>query len=142
MKKQLSLGLFLVFFLLAPAFKSMAQKTATPAAQSSGTWQSLATLHAGRMGEHDVLDIAGPHSHFKQLKLKVTDAPLNIKKIVVNYDNGEMESFTTRYEIPKNGTSNIIELKQGDYKLKSIEMWYDTKGLLKGKAHVTVMGLK
>ena len=142
MKKHFSVLFFMVLFFLAPAINSMAQKTAKPNAQSAGTWQSLATLHAGRMGEHDVLDIAGPHSHFKQLKLKVTDAPLNIKKIVVNYDNGESETFGNRYEISKNGESNVIELKSGDYKLKSIDMWYDTKGLLKGKAHVTVMGMK
>ena len=36
----------------------------------------------------------------------------------------------------------VIELRGGKRKLKSIEFWYDTQGILNGRADVTLFGLK
>ena len=143
MKKKFTLGLFFAFFLLAPALESLAQKTSQPMAQTTGTWDAIGTVRAARMGgDHDVVTVSEPHHHYKQIKLKVTDAPLNIKKMMINYDNGESQTISSRYEVKKGGESNTIDLKTGNQKLKSVELWYDTAGLLKGKAHVTVMGMR
>ena len=102
MKKQFTLGLFFAFFLLAPAFESLAQKTTQPMAQTTGNWDAIGTVKAARMGgDHDVVTLTEPHHHYKQIKLKVTDAPLNIKKMVITYDNGETQTISNRYEIKK-----------------------------------------
>jgi hypothetical protein len=143
MKKQFTLSLFLAFFLLAPVIGSLAQTTAHPAAQTQGTWDAIGTVRAARMGgDHDVVTVPEPLYHYKKLKFKVTDAPMNIKKMVINYDNGESQTISNSYEVKKGGESNTIDLKAGTQKLKSVELWYDTKGLIKGKAKVTVMGMK
>lgn len=147
MKKRIALSLLLAFFFLAPAIETLAQKTAPPAtkpaAQTDGTWEAIGTVRAARVGgDHDVVTVPEPLYHYKKLKFKVTDAPLNIKKMVVNYDNGESQTISNRYEVKKGGESNTIELKTGTQKLKSVELWYDTQGLIKGKANVTVMGMK
>jgi hypothetical protein len=143
MKKQFTLSLFLLLFLLAPAIESLAQTTTQPKAQGTGTWESIGTVRAARMGgDHDVVTVPEPHHHYKQIKFKVTDAPLNIKKMVISYDNGEKQTVSNSYQIKKGGESNTIDLKPGNQKLESVELWYDTQGLLKGKAHVTVMGMR
>jgi hypothetical protein len=147
MKKQIALGLLLAIFVLASAIETKAQKTTQPAtsstAQTETTWDAIGTVKAARMGgDHDVVTVPEPLYHYKKLKFKVTDAPLNIKKMVVNYDNGESQTISNKYEIKKGGESNTIVLKTGTQKLKSVELWYDTQGLMKGKANVTVMGMR
>jgi hypothetical protein len=47
-----------------------------------------------------------------------------------------------RYNIPQGGESRIIDLKGTRRKLRSVEYWYDTKGILNGKANVTLFGIK
>ena len=143
MKKHFTLSFLLVLFFLAPVLESMAQKTATKPAAQSGTWEAIGTVKAARMGgDHDMVTVPEPLYHYTKLKFKVTDAPLNIKKMVVTYDNGETQTISNKYEIKKGAESNTIDLKAGSQKLKSVELWYDTQGLAKGKDNVTVMGMR
>lgn len=45
--------------------------------------------------------------------------------------------------IKKGGESRQIDLKgAGKRSLRKIEFWYETKGVLQGKADVTVFGMK
>lgn len=108
----------------------------------AGTWRDLGTVHAKHSGDQDALQVTGPHDYYRKIKLKVTDAPVNIHKLVVRYDDGAPENIDIRQEIPKNGESRIIDLRGGRRKLKSIEFWYDTKGILNGTSDVTVFGMK
>ena len=143
MKKHFTLSFLLVLFFLAPVIEGLAQTTAPAKVQTTGTWDAIGTVKAARMGgDHDVVTVPEPYMHYTKLKFKVTDAPLNIKKMVVTYDNGESQTISNRYEVKKGGESNTIDLKTGTQKLKSVELWYDTQGLVKGKANVTVMGMR
>lgn len=108
----------------------------------SGTWKILGTMHATHKADHDEMRVTGTHDYYRKLKLKVTDSPVNIKRMVVRYDDGAPEEINTRTEIPKGGESRVIDLRGGKRKLKSIEFWYDTSGFLNGKADVTVFGMK
>lgn len=110
---------------------------------AKGTWKLLGTTHAQHTADHDAIIIAGPFDYFRKLKFKVTDAPLNMLRMVVRYDDGGApESIELRNNIPKGGESRVIDLKGGKRKLKSVEFWYDTKGFLNGKADVTLFGMK
>lgn len=108
-----------------------------------GTWRVLGTVHARHTADHDLLAVPGPYDFYRSIKLKVTDSPVNMIKIIVRYDDGGApEIISTRVEIPRGGESRIIDLKGTKRKLKAIEFWYDTKGLLNGTADVTVLGMK
>ena len=77
------------------------------------------------------------------LKFKVTDAPINMMRMIVRYDDGGApENIDLRFNIPQGGESRVIDLRGGRRKLKSVEFWYDTKGILNGRADVTLFGLK
>lgn len=108
----------------------------------AGSWRNLGTVHAKHTADQDALNVPGPHDYYRKLKFKVTDAPVNIQKIVVRYDDGAPENIDIRQEIPKGGESRVIDLRGGKRKLKSIEFWYDTKGVFNGTADVTVFGMK
>ncbi|QQY81698.1 hypothetical protein JJL45_12295 [Tamlana sp. s12] len=108
-----------------------------------GKWVNLGTTHANHTADHDRINVPGPYDYYRKLKFKVRDSPLNIQRMIVTYDGGGApEKIETRFSIPKNGESRVIDLRGGKRKLRSIEFWYDTKGILNGKADVTVYGLR
>ncbi len=110
---------------------------------NNGVWKNLGTTHANHSADHDRIIVRGPYDYFRKLKFKVKDAPLQMTRMIVRYDDrGAPEKIETRYNIPKNGESRVIDLRGGKRKIKSIEFWYDTKGFLQGTADVTVYGLK
>ncbi|WP_281238203.1 MULTISPECIES: hypothetical protein [Flavobacterium] len=105
-----------------------------------GSWNVLGTVHANYSLDHDVLNVPGQRDYYSKLKFRVTDAPVNIRKMLVRYHSGAPQIIQTRYEIPRGGESRIIDLRGGTRKIKSIEFWYDTKGIFQGTADVTVYG--
>jgi hypothetical protein len=129
-----------VAFLSAPA---QAQKTVQPKGGSPGEWRLIGQTHADHGADHDSIIVQGPFDNFRKIKFKVTDAPLNLQRMVVTYDNGAPDKIDVRQNIPQGGESRVIDLRGiGKRSVRKIEFWYDTKGFLKGKADVTVFGMK
>ena len=120
-----------------------AQKVTKPTGGMKGEWKLLGTATAKLTADHGAIVVAGPYDYFRQLKFKVTGSPLNMQRMIVRYDDGgAFENIDIRYNIPQGGESRLIDLRGGKRKLKSIDFWYDTKGILHGKAAVTLFGIK
>ena len=120
-----------------------AQMVSQPRAGGVGTWRLLGHTQAKFSADHDAIYIAGPYDFFRRLKFKVTDAPINMVRMIVRYDDGGApENIDIRFNIPQGGESRIIDMRGGRRKLKSVEFWYDTQGILNGRADVTLFGLK
>jgi hypothetical protein len=132
-----------MLFVIAVPVHVKAQKVSQPRAGAPGSWRLLGTTHAKHTADHDAIYIKGPFDYFRKLKLKVTNAPLNMQRMIVRYDDGGLpEKIDIRYNIPKGGESRVIDLKGGKRKIKSVEFWYDSKGFLNGQADVTLFGMK
>ena len=143
MKIKINKGILFTLLILLVGCMSFAQKTNRPGPGATGSWKILGTTHARHTADHDAIIIQGPHDFFRKLKFKVTDAPLNMQRMIVRFDDGGApENIDTRFNIPKGGESRIIDLRGGKRKLKSVEFWYDTKGFLNGQADVTLFGMK
>lgn len=70
------------------------------------------------------------------------DAPLQLARLVVTYDNGVPDTIPVRYNIPKNGESRIIDLRgAGRRSLRRVDFWYDTRGRGRGTANVSLWGM-
>jgi hypothetical protein len=127
-------------WLAAPAH---AQQVVQPKPGAAGSWRLIGQTHADHAQDHDTIIVKGPYDNFRKIKFKVTDAPLNMQRMVVTYDNGAPDNIEIRQNIPQGGESRVIDLRGvGKRSLRRIDFWYDTKGFLKGKADVTVFGLK
>lgn len=125
------------------AAPTYAEKVVAPRGGGPGDWRLIGTTHADHTADHDAIRVQGPFDNFRRIKFKVTDAPLNMQRMVVTYDNGVPDRIDVRQNIPKGGESRAIDLKGvGKRSIRKIEFWYDTKGLLNGKADVTVFGMK
>ncbi len=114
-----------------------------PASGGPGSWRLLGTVQAKHTADHDVIIVAGPYDFFRKLKFKVTNAPLNMQRMIVRYDDGGApENIDLRFVIPQGGESRLIDLKGGRRKIKAVDFWYDTKGFLNGRANLTLFGMK
>ncbi len=135
--------LFTLLLLAMFGATSFAQKMSHPNGGARGQWRVIGTTHAQHTADHDGIVVKGPYDNFRALKFKVTDAPLNMMKMLVTYDNGMPDNIEVRQNIPKGGESRVIDLKGiGKRSIRRIDFWYDTKGFLNGKADVTVFGMK
>ncbi len=105
-----------------------------------GTWVRLGRVTATHSADHDTIRVEGRNDDFRKLKFRVSDSPLNLHRIIVTYDNGGAERLDVRQNIPKGGETRDIDLQGGKRSIRTIEFWYDTKGLFNGKADVTAYG--
>jgi hypothetical protein len=105
-----------------------------------GSWEKLGRVTATHSADHDKIKVEGRNDDVRKLKFRVSDSPLNMHRIIVTYDNGGAERLEVRQNIPKGGETRDIDLQGGKRSIRTIEFWYDTKGLLNGKADVTAYG--
>jgi hypothetical protein len=143
-RRSVSMGLSSALILtLLPCGLARAQKVVQPNAGAAGTWKLIGQTHVDHGADHDTIIVKGPFDNFRKIKFKVTDAPLNMQHMVVTYDNGAPDKIEIRQNISQGGESRVIDLRGvGKRSLRRIDFWYDTKGLFKGKADVTVFGMK
>jgi len=110
---------------------------------AAGQWRVIGQTHANHTADHDAIFVQGPYDKYRRIKFKVTDAPLNLYRMEVTYDNGAPDKIEVRQNIPKGGESCVIDLRgAGQRGIRKIEFWYDTQGLLNGRADVTIFGMK
>ena len=114
-----------------------------PRPGTPGEWRYLGTVNARFTADHDAIVVQGPYDFFRRIKFKVTNAPINLIRLIVTYDDGGLpENIDTRFSIPAGGESRIIDLRGNRRKIRTVEFWYDTKGVLQGRANVSVFGQK
>jgi hypothetical protein len=71
----------------------------------AGQWRVIGQTHASHTADHDAIFVQGPYDKFRRIKFKVTDAPLNLYRMVVTYDNGAPDKIEVRQNIAKGGDS-------------------------------------
>jgi hypothetical protein len=122
---------------------ALAAKSVHPNQGAPGQWRVIGQTHASHTIDHDAIIVQGPFDNFRRIKFKVTDSPLNIHRMVVTYDSGMPDNIEVRQNIPRGGESRAIDLRGiGKRSVRRIDFWYDTQGILNGKADVTVFGQK
>jgi hypothetical protein len=138
-----SMMMILVAAALAMTAAPAQTQVSKPRAGLPGTWRLIGQTQANHSADHDTIIVRGPYDNFRRLKFKVTDAPLHLERMVVTYDNGAPDRLDVRENIRQGGESREIDLRgAGARSIRKVEFWYDTKGVLKGKADVTLFGLK
>jgi len=136
------LALLAAFALGSPCI-TLAQQAVRPNPGAAGEWRLIGQTQADHAADHDAIIVKGPFDNFRKIKFKVTNAPLNMQRMVITYDNGQPDNIDIRQNIPQGGESRAIDLRGiGKRSVRRIDFWYDTKGFLKGKADVTVFGMK
>jgi hypothetical protein len=131
-----------IFGLRLDAQDLVATKTGPP-----GTWQELGTVNVNFTVNHDDIVLVG-QAEYRSLKFKVQNAAVNILNMSVIYQNGKVDQFNLKYQVPAGGESRVIDmktdnLKTGVRKIRRVTIWYQTDSLVHdAPAKVTLWGMK
>ena len=126
----------IVLFLLA--FTPLSISTAQNAARAD--WRFMADKWVNYGVDRDVIVFGDLKDDFRQIKIRITDAPLRMYDMKIYFYNGDVQDVALKSLFRQGDESRVIDLNGGMRHLRKIEFWYETKGVLRGKARVAVWG--
>ncbi len=136
--------ILIILFTVATSYGiTNAQKPGVVISDAKG-WHKIGSLHADFQKETDEISVLLADK-FAALKLKIEDAPINIKSMKVFYEDGTIEDVTANlpFSIQPPGESKVIDLKGTERELKKVQFTYSTVNNMKDKkAEVELWGLK
>jgi hypothetical protein len=120
---------------------ALAQKPGIVTSKKAG-WHKIGETTASFKTETKSIAVMGADK-FKAIKLKVTDAPINIERVTVTYESGEMQEIPVSNELNKGAETKVLELKRPADDIKTVNFTYKSlPNYNNDKAHVELYGLK
>jgi hypothetical protein len=106
-------------------------------------WHKIAETMVDLKKERDDVMVIGADK-FASIKLKITDAAVNISSLVIYFEKGDSQSVAISAALSAPGESRVIDLKNGaERSINKISFVYKTLPNRKEeKAHVEIWGLK
>jgi hypothetical protein len=90
-------------------------------------------VKVGDIGRHD--------GRFKQLQIRVDGPPVEIRKMVITFDNGEkFDAITTRHRFDDNSRALVIDLPGNRRDIKDIDIDYFSVSQREGRGTLLVYG--
>jgi len=110
------------------------------ASRGGGGWEFLGQKDVSFLVDHDTLDVGRAEGRFRELKIVVDGAPVEIRDIRVTFGDGETFHPATRLEFGPGSESRAIDLPGGNRVIRKIDFVYrKTSGIFR-KATVSVYG--
>jgi hypothetical protein len=129
--KTIMRGLTLVLFILLTAWIA-------GAAQYSDRWEHLGQRRVDFRDDHDQIDVGRSEGRFKQLEVRVKNAPIEISDMVVTFGNNETFRPKLRHTFAEGSGSRIIDLPGERRVIKRIDFNYKSIDRREGKGIVEV----
>lgn len=133
--KLRTIGKGILFTIIVMSFSSFTSTT-------NGTvdWERLGSKVVNYKLDRDVIKVGAHEGTFKKLKLKVTGGTLNMRRMIVQYNNGTKDKIDLRFNFKGGSRSRIIDLKGYNRVIKDITFIYDTKNNSRRRAKIHVFG--
>jgi hypothetical protein len=104
-----------------------------------GGWKYIGDQWANYGVDRDILPVTG-NDIYTKIKIKVTDAPLNMYDMNIYFENGERQDVRLGKNFSQGEWSSLIDLRGNKRRIAKIEFIYDTKNIGRGKARIAVWG--
>ena len=88
-------------------------------------WSHLGDKHVDGKSDHDKISLGRSEGYFRQLQIRVADAPVSFNRVVVHFGNGTDEELTFREVINPGGSTRAMDLRGRRRIIKSVEFWYE-----------------
>ena len=88
-------------------------------------WIHLGDKHVDGNSDHDKISIGRDDGRFRQLQIRVADAPVNFQRVVVHFGNGADEELQFRERINPGTETRAMDLRGRSRIVKSVEFWYE-----------------
>jgi hypothetical protein len=129
--KTIMRGLTLVSFILIAA-------SMTGAAQSD-RWERLGQREVDFRNDHDQIDVGRSEGRFRQIEIRVKNAPIELSDMVVTFGNDETFKPNLRHRFAEGSDSRIIDLPGERRTIKRIDFNYKSINRREGKGTVVVL---
>jgi hypothetical protein len=124
--------------LFVPAGRALAQVP-----RSTSQWRVIGRLRARPGADHESLPVQGLFDNYRRIKFRIAEAPLEIVRVAVTYDNGMPDRIEVRQRIDKDAESRAIELHSGGRRsVRKVEFWYVVRAPAAKPAEVTILGMR
>jgi hypothetical protein len=138
MKKIALVSLVLLF---GVAISALAQEPNIVASRKPG-WHKIGEVTASFKMETESIAVLGA-DEFKSIKLKVTDAPINIENVIVYYESENTQEIPVKGMLQAGAETTVFDLDRPSEEIKKISFTYKSEPNYRGdKAHVELYGLK
>jgi len=122
-------------------YSAFAQQPAVETSSKPG-WHKIAETTADLKMDRDEVVVLGK-DHFKSIKLKVTDVPVEFTDLTVFYENDTKQDIQVRKLINAGSETAVKDLEGKDRAIKKIVLMYKTvPNAEKDKAHIEIWGEK
>jgi hypothetical protein len=121
---------------------ALAQKPAIVTSDKAG-WHKIGEVTASFKTETESIAVLGA-DRFKAIKLKATDAPINIDRVTVTYESGEMQEIPVSHELNMGAETKVFDLTRPSDDIKTVNFTYKSmpNNSNNDKAHIELYGLK
>ena len=105
----------------------------------SADWVKLGEKDVDFSIDHDTIgaESKGP---IREIHLRVTNAPVRFKKVIINYKDGEKRELEYLEEVKVGDESRSITIEGDGHVIKTVDFWYETDTMGGKKAKVAVYG--
>jgi Protein of unknown function (DUF2541) len=100
-------------------------------------WVLLGQTTVDGQRDRDRISIGRSEGRFQSIQLRVTGAPVEFQRVVVNYANGTSEELEVRQRIPAGGETRAIDLRGNERVINSVDFIY-SKGTWRPSARPKV----
>lgn len=105
-------------------------------------WQKIGETIASFKEQDESIAVLGA-DEFAAIKIRVEDAPLQIERLQVFYESGEMEEIEVKGKMNAGSESKVFRLEHPDRDIRKVAFTYSTVPNAEGeKAGVELYGLK
>jgi hypothetical protein len=133
--------LIAVMLLTGSIIPALAQKPGVVIDNEPG-WQKIGETVASFKGQDESIAVLGA-DEFAAIRIKVENAPLEIERLQVFYESGDMEEIDVKKRIRPGEQSQVFRLEHPDRDIQKVAFTYKTAPNAEGeKADVQLFGLK
>lgn len=129
--KTIARGLTPVCFILLAFFFA-------GAARAAERWELLGQRTVAFGGDHDRIDVGRSEGRFRQIEIRVRNAPIELSNMVVTFGNNETFRPKLRHKFTEGSGSRVIDLPGERRSIRRIDFNYKSLSRREGKGVVEV----
>lgn len=107
-------------------------------AKGATGWERLGSRDVDFRGDHDRIEVGRNEGRFKQLQIRVKDAPIEITNMVVTFGNDEKLNLKMNHRFAEGSGTRSIDLPGDRRTIKRIDFNYRSISRRDGKGSVEV----
>jgi hypothetical protein len=106
-------------------------------------WVPLGQANIDGDGDHDRIRVSDDRGLFRAIHFTVEKGAVDFDRVVAHYESGEDDVLPLRQTVPAGRATRRLDLRGGQRKLDSVEVWYQRGGIDRSdKPRIRLMGIR